>query len=66
MSIPAKTFSKQPLQSISLHRCRYLLSGDRESEARAVAGVLADQYGNARVAAPNIVFENLPEIVCSG
>jgi hypothetical protein len=66
MSIPAKTFSKQALQSISLHRGRHLLPGDRKSEARAVAGALADQDGNARVAAPNITFENLPEIVRSG
>lgn len=62
MLIAAKTFSKQALQPISFHRGRHLLSRDRKSEARAVAGAIADQDSDACVAASSIIFENLLKI----
>ena len=63
--ILAKTFPKQPFQTITSDRLGHLLAGYRKSEARAFTGLSTDQDGDASVAASNIVLKYLAEIARS-
>jgi len=59
MLCPAKAFTEQPLQLVSLYRCRYLFSRYRKSQARAVTRFSSDKDRDTGVSTSKIVLKYL-------
>ena len=59
MLCSTKAFAKQPLQLISLYRCRYLFTRYRKSQARAITRFSSDKDRDAGVSTSKIILKNL-------
>ena len=59
MLLPAKALAEQSFQRVPFYRFLNLFSRYRKPEARAVARVFTDQYGNTGVAPTKIILKDL-------
>jgi len=62
MLVAAKTFSKQPLEPISIDSSFDLLFGYRKSQTWQFPWITADQHGQAVILNAATVLENLLEL----
>ena len=62
MLLPAKALAEQAFQRVSFYRILNLLSRYRKSEARTVAGIFSNQYGDTGIATAKIILKYLLKI----